>query len=296
MTIPTVPMQLMVETKERKADLYVNGDITSGFTFWGMKIKNEDDISYKDVAEALADLPEEVDDIYVHINSYGGEVAEGIAIYNALKSNKAKVTTVCEGFACSIASVVFMAGDVRVMREASLLMLHNASMPANGDAASHRKAADTLDTVTELSRTAYLAHATEALTREKLVEVMDAETWVSPETALEWGLATEIDREEDEDEDNPSQSARGAVAKALLEPPVMAELVSEPFDVEALARETAEYLVQLLPHKTVATISPEGVVIESTSSVTPKAPDQFDNDSHARFSRLFGMLANNQEG
>ena len=76
----------------------------------------------------------------------------------------------------------------------------------------------------------------------------------------------------------------------------MAELVSEPFDVEALARETAEYLVQLLPHKTVATISPEGVVIESTSSVTPKAPGQSDNDSHARFSRLFGMLAINQEG
>lgn len=296
MTIPTVPMQLMVETKERKADLYVNGDITRGMEFFGMKFKDDSDISYNDVAEALADLPEEVDDIYVHINSYGGEVAEGIAIYNALKSNKAKVTTVCEGFACSIASVVFMAGDVRVMREASLLMLHNASMFARGDSQTMRKAAEDLETITELSKTAYLAHATEALTREKLTEVMDAETWVSPETALEWGLATEIDREEDEDEDNPSQSARGAVAKALLEPPVMAELVSEPFDVEALARETAEYLVQLLPHKTLATISPEGVVIESTSSVTPKVPGQSDNDSHARFSRLFGMLAINQEG
>ena len=213
MTIPAVPMQLMVETKDHRAELHINGDITKGFKFFGTTFKSDSDVDYNDVAEALADLPEDIDEITVHINSYGGEVAEGVAIYNALRAAKAKVTTVCEGFACSIASVIFMAGEERVMRDSSLLMLHNASMPANGDANAHRKAADDLDVITELSKTAYLRHATEELTREKLTEIMDEETWVTPEQALDWGLATEVDAPSDEEE--PSQSARVLVARSL---------------------------------------------------------------------------------
>ncbi len=217
MTIPQVPIQLMVETKEHKADLHISGDITKGFTFFGFAYKQETDVSYNDVAEALADLPDDITEIGVHINSYGGEVAEGVAIYNALRSHSAKVTTVCEGFACSIASVIFMAGDERVMRDSSLLMLHNASMPASGDANAHRKAADDLDVITELSKTAYLNHARGDLTREKLDEVMDAETWITPDQALEWGLATEVDKPADEDE--PSQSARTLVMQMLTREP-----------------------------------------------------------------------------
>lgn len=217
MTIPQVPIQLLVEAKENKADMYINGDITKGFQIFGLNFGQETDVSYQSVVEALNDLSEDVSDLYVHINSYGGEVAEGVAIYNALKSHSAKVTTVCEGFACSIASVIFMAGDERIMRDSSLLMLHNASMPAHGDANAHRKAADDLDVITELSKTAYLNHATESLTREKLTEVMDAETWIGPEQALEWGLATEIDKPDDEDE--PTQSARAFIAQRLVEIP-----------------------------------------------------------------------------
>lgn len=217
MTIPAIPMQLLVEAKENRADLHISGDITRGVQFLGMTLKNDTDVEYNDVAEALADLPSNVTEIGVHINSYGGEVAEGVAIYNALKAHSAHVTTVCEGFACSIASVVFMAGDDRIMRDSSLLMLHNASMPAWGDANDHRKAAEDLEVITELSKTAYLSHASEALTREKLTEIMDAETWVTPEQALEWGLCTEIDKA-DEDEEEPTQSARNLVMRSLTNP------------------------------------------------------------------------------
>ncbi len=236
MTIPAIPMQLMVETKENRADLHINGDITKGFKFFGSTFKSEDDVSYTDVAEALADLPEDISEIGVHINSYGGEVAEGVAIYNALKSHSAKVTTVCEGFACSIASVIFMAGDERIMRDSSLLMLHNASMPALGDANAHRKAADDLDVITELSKTAYLNHAKGDLTREKLTEIMDAETWITPEQALEWGLATEIDKPADEDE--PTQSARALIAQRLSELPSTYVVTSE--QIEAFAARVAQ--------------------------------------------------------
>lgn len=235
MTIPQVPIQLMVETKEHRADLHINGDITRGAKFWGMTFKEESDVDYNDVAEALADLPDDITEIGVHINSYGGEVAEGVAIYNALRSHSAKVTTICEGFACSVASVIFMAGDERIMRDSSLLMLHNASMPACGDANDHRKAADDLDVITELSKTAYLNHAKGDLTREKLTEIMDAETWVTPEQALEWGLATEVDKPADEDE--PTQSARALVAQRLCELPSSHIVTSE--QIEAFAARVA---------------------------------------------------------
>ena len=218
MTIQQVPMQLMVETKEHRADLHINGDITKGFQIFGLDFGQETDVSYQDVVEAMGDLPEEVTEICVHINSYGGEVAEGVAIYNALRSFDGGVTTVCEGFACSIASVIFMAGNERIMRDSSLLMLHNASMPAHGDANAHRKAADDLDVITELSKTAYLNHAKGDLTREKLTEIMDAETWITPDQALEWGLATEVDKPADDDE--PTQSARALVMQRLTQEPL----------------------------------------------------------------------------
>lgn len=236
MTIPAIPMQLVVETKENRADLHINGDITKGFKFFGTTLKGKDDVSYTDMAEALADLPEDISEIGVHINSYGGEVAEGVAIYNALRSHSAKVTTVCEGFACSIASVIFMAGDERIMRDSSLLMLHNASMPAHGDANAHRKAADDLDVITELSKTAYLNHAKGDLTREKLTEIMDAETWITPEQALEWGLATEVDKPADEDE--PAQSARALIAQRLSELPSTYVVTSG--QIEAFAARVAQ--------------------------------------------------------
>ena len=293
MTIPQVPIQLMVETKEHRADLHISGDITRGVQFWGMTFKGENDVDYNDVAEALADLPDDITEIGVHINSYGGEVAEGVAIYNALRSHSAKVTTVCEGFACSIASVVFMAGDERVMRDSSLLMLHNASMWAAGDANDHRKAADDLDVITELSKTAYLNHAKGDLTREKLTEIMDAETWVTPEEALEWGLATEIDKPSDEDE--PTQSARALVAQRLCELPNSHIVTSE--QIEAFAARVAR-IVQRDDEDEDEGEEPETNPDTDDGDDTDTDPDTDKDDnekkqsvSSARISQIFSKLA-----
>lgn len=244
MTIQQVPMQLMVETKEHRADLHINGDITKGFQLFGMDFGQETDVSYQDVVEAMGDLPEEVTEICVHINSYGGEVAEGVAIYNALRSFDGGVTTVCEGFACSIASVIFMAGNERIMRDSSLLMLHNASMPAHGDANAHRKAADDLDVITELSKTAYLNHSKGDLTREKLTEIMDAETWITPEQALEWGLATEVDKPSDDDE--PTQSARALVMQRLTQEPRTKVVAQVNFTQEQVDEVVSRILAQIV--------------------------------------------------
>ena len=131
-----------LEKKENKAELYVFGSITAHP--WREKDKD----AYGLVKE-LSEL--EADEIDVHINSNGGAVSEGLAIYNVLKNNKAKVTTYCDGFACSAASVIFMAGDERVMNSASLLMIHNAWTYGEGDAAELRKQADDLETITQAS-------------------------------------------------------------------------------------------------------------------------------------------------
>ena len=111
--------------KNDVAELYIYGDITS--TKWF-----EDDVTAKSIVDEINGISANV--INVYISSYGGEVQAGLAIYNALKRHKAKVRTYCDGFACSIASVIFMAGEDRVMNESSLLMIHNAWSFAEGNA------------------------------------------------------------------------------------------------------------------------------------------------------------------
>ncbi len=175
-----------LEKTKQTANLYIYGDITS----WPWL---EGDVSSASLSKQLEALGN-VDEINVYINSYGGEVAEGLAIYNALKRHKAKVRTICDGFACSIASVIFMAGDERVMNEASLLMIHNAWTFAEGNAAALRKQADDLEKITQASVEAYKAHS--SLEEEEIKALMDAETWITPDEAISYGFATSSEKTE----------------------------------------------------------------------------------------------------
>lgn len=186
--------QLVVNSENRTADLYIYGDITTDKWF-------TTDVTPTDVVTAIKEL--DVDQINVYINSYGGVVSEGIAIYNVLKRHKAKVTTYCDGFACSIASVIFMAGDERVMANSSLLFIHNAWTSASGNATELRKQADDLDTITECSINAYLENIN--ISREELVELLDGETWLNPTQCYEMGFATTIISEKT---DKASQSVK----------------------------------------------------------------------------------------
>ncbi len=184
-----------MEKNGNEATITIYGDITS--YPW-----SEEDVSAYNLSKQL-DALGDVSQINVYINSYGGEVAEGLAIYNALKRHKAKVTTYCDGFACSIASVIFMAGDERVMSEASLLMIHNAWTWAAGNSQELRKQADDLEKITQASVEAYKAHST--LSEEEIKALMDAESWILPEEAIEYGFATSIVKTE---KAAPSQSVK----------------------------------------------------------------------------------------
>ena len=175
-----------LERNKQTATINIYGDITSWPWF-------EEDVSAYNLSKQLEELSD-VSEINVYINSYGGEVAEGLAIYNALRRHKAKIRTYCDGFACSIASVIFMAGDERIMNEASLLMIHNAWTYTAGNSKELRKMADDLEVITQASVEAYKAHS--SLTEEEIKEMMDSETWILPEDAMSYGFATSIEKTE----------------------------------------------------------------------------------------------------
>lgn len=203
------------------ADINIFGDITS----WDW---SDRDVSSYKLSKQLEEL-QDVDEINVHINSYGGEVAEGLAIYNSLRKHKAKVRTYCDGFACSIASVIFMAGDERVMSKASLLMIHNAWTYAQGNSEELRKQADDLDKITSASVNAYMSHVN--ITEKKLKKLMDNETWLTYQEAIEMGFATSIDEEAEE---GINQSVKSKLIDMVLQlkPYQEEEDEEEPVEVE----------------------------------------------------------------
>lgn len=172
-----------MKAENDKADIYIFGDIVAGGWKW-----DESDFSSYDLASQIKALPQDAQ-ITVHINSNGGDLKEGLGIYNVLKGRNA--TTICEGFAASSASVIFCAGKTRIMNAASLLFIHNASMLMAGTADEMEKAADDLRTITDAAKAAY-REAGVNISDEELAELMDKETWITPEAAVAMGFATEV--------------------------------------------------------------------------------------------------------
>lgn len=187
-------------TGDEGSELHIYGDITS-YEYL------ESDVSSNSIAKELAEL-DSSKPLTVYINSYGGEVAEGLAIYNQLK-RFGQCKTVVDGFAASIASVIFMAGRERIMSPSSLLFIHNAWTMAVGNSEELRKTADDLEKMTSASIGAYMEHVN--ISEDKLKEMLNAETWLSADEAVEMGFATE--KAASQTSGKPSQSARDKFAE-----------------------------------------------------------------------------------
>lgn len=193
-------------------DLYIYGEVTDrewvGGFFDGHEEESENSANhFREVLTEHADARE----INIYINSPGGSVVEGTAIYNQLRRHPAHKTVYVDGFACSIASVIAMAGDEIVMPRNSMMMIHNMWMAAMGTAAELRKAAEDLDVINAAGRQAYLLKAGDKLNEARLAEMMDAETWLTAEECLELGLA---DRYADQEAD--MSGARDLLQRANL--------------------------------------------------------------------------------
>lgn len=205
-----VMWEIKQSAAENAVDLYIYGDVEGdGYDWWTDEII-ESETSANHFRAELSKYAD-AQQINIYINSYGGSVFEGTAIYNQLKRHPAHKTVYIDGFACSIASVIAMAGDEVVMPKNALMMIHNMWMYASGNAAALRKAADDLDTINAAGRAAYLDKAGEKLTEEKLTEMMDGETWLNAEQCMEFGLA---DRYAENDAD--MQNAAAVLQKANL--------------------------------------------------------------------------------
>lgn len=129
-------------------------------------------------------------DVTVNINSPGGDLFEGIAIYNLFRDYAGEVTVRVLGLAASAASVVAMAGDKIQMPRAAFMMIHNVWVMAVGNRNDLRAAADQLETFDDALADVYAARA--GREKKEIAKLMDRETWFSGSQAIEGGFADEL--------------------------------------------------------------------------------------------------------
>ena len=191
-------------------------------------------ITAKDFATALKEIPED-HAITVRINSPGGSVFDGYAIFNALKARSAQITTKIEGLAASMASVIALAGSKVTAAVNSIVMIHNPWSGVSGDSDDLRKMADLLDKLTGQLVGIYAAKT--GLPEADVRAAMDAETWFTGAEAKEWGLVDEVTDEIQAVASFDVSRFRNA-PKALAEKP--APIAAEPQQPDAIATITAE--------------------------------------------------------
>lgn len=132
----------------------------------------------------------DVETIHLHVNSPGGDVFDGVAMYNALLEHPATIITHVDGLAASIASVIALAGDEVVMAENAFFMIHNAWTIAMGNADDFRALAGVLDKIDGMVTATYVKNATADAAQVKAW--MAEETWFDAQEAVDAGFATEI--------------------------------------------------------------------------------------------------------
>jgi len=162
----------------RKAEILIYEQI--GKSWW-----DDSGVGAKDFMEKLSNL--DVDDIDLRINSLGGSVFEGNAIYNGLKNHKAKVHVKIDGIAASIASVIAMAGDDIEIPENGMMMIHDPWTFAGGNAEEMRRAADMLDKIKVGIVAAYRGKT--GKDDAEIGDLMSAETWMTATEAVAMGFA-----------------------------------------------------------------------------------------------------------
>jgi len=161
------------------ADLLIYEQIGTGFF--------DDGVNAKDLVNEIKNL--DVSKINVSINSPGGNVFDGNAIYNALRAHKAEVEITIDGLAASIASVIAMAGTV-IMPENAMLMIHDPSGYAAGNAKDMEKMAGLLAKIKKGILAAYQNKT--GLEETELSDLMAQETWFTAQEALEKGFADSV--------------------------------------------------------------------------------------------------------
>lgn len=167
------------EEAERSISVY---DVI-GYDYW-----TGDGVTAKRVAAALRQMGK--GPVTVNVNSPGGDMFEGLAIYNLLREHDGEVTVKVLGLAASAASIIAMAGDTVQIARAGFLMIHNAWVLAAGNRHDLREYADTLEPFDRAMADIYAARTGEDAAA--MAKLMDAETWIGGSDAIEQGFADEL--------------------------------------------------------------------------------------------------------
>ncbi|HDH9217406.1 TPA: Clp protease ClpP [Escherichia coli] len=163
--------------EDQTADIYIYDEIGG----WG--------ISARRFTEDLLSLGN-LSHINLHIHSPGGEVFDGIAIYNQLKNHSATITVYIDGLAASMASVIAMVGDTVIMPKNAMMMIHKPWGVSWGDANDMREYADLLDKLENVLIPAYVAKT--GKTTEEITAMLEQETWLDGDECVEHGFADKV--------------------------------------------------------------------------------------------------------
>ncbi len=237
--------------------LRLEGPIDSD-SFWGDEITPQD---FRD------ELYAEDGDLTLWINSPGGNVFAAAEIYTMIRDYPHNVTVRIASIAASAASVIAMAGNTVQMSPTALLMIHDPSTIAFGNAKDMKKAIATLNEVKESIINAYAAKT--GLSRNRISKLMSDETWINAKKAVELGFADEIlfdekkpepDKKEDEPDD-PEEPEKPDQEGGDDEGDEKKETEKKPFKLDtgdALWEYSTRVMGQTILGKITASAAPEG--------------------------------------
>jgi ATP-dependent protease ClpP protease subunit len=211
-------MNSRIVNKANSAEIYIYDDV--GPSSWGL-------VGADWIKDELAAYGKELP-VNVYLNSNGGDVFEGIAIYNLLKRHPGEVTVHVDGLAASIASLIAMAGDEIIMNRNTQLMIHKPWAFTAGNADELRKLADLIDKTENDSLVSVYRDRT-GLDQSVLADMLLEETWLSAEEALELGFITKI-------HENKSRSSDSVKSGNQRFDPLKAVTLSDNWQAQARQR------------------------------------------------------------
>lgn len=223
-----------------------------GDNFW------DEGFTWKDVLGTLAEVGADTD-VTVRINSAGGYASEGVAIYNAFAMHGGKVTMIAEGIVASAASTIFMAGEERIMRMGSTMMIHDPEKITWGGVEDHQTSINELNAIGNQMARIYASRSGDDPVAFR--EEMKGEIWLSGAEAVERGLAT-------------SESGEPSTAVAAFDFSLYAKA---PQELQALASANSWVMSEELARKSKSVTKPVAAANPETTkgkSVMPQDKTQ----------------------
>jgi ATP-dependent Clp protease, protease subunit len=220
------PKRIFSAIKNDSSDLEIMLYDQIGYDFW-----TGGGATAKDLADQLKTAGN-VNRIVLRINSPGGDVFEGAAMYNLLTQSQIPVDVIVDGLAASAASYIAMSGNTITMGQGAMMMIHNPWSIEMGDANALRKMADTLDKVRDSMLSGYMNKYDG--TQDELKALLDAETWLTAQDAVDAGFADQIAAP-------PAKPDDKNKARALARIFDLSQYKNTPADLKPVAQEEGQH-------------------------------------------------------